>query len=159
MAEIGPAGGAVVDVVLESPVDGKRKKVTFDQIRPLAVDRPVLVLPKVSADYEVLDVVVYCDGSDFRLGMVMEVGPEKARLTIQELEGLTGKSGVTWLPMWRSGDEKSKDVKRKMKCPVGFVADIRTIDYEMIAGLVCLDGRSMLTQESKNFLDAKGFQV
>jgi hypothetical protein len=155
---IGSQDDEPVAAMIENSGSGVKKKVNFDLLRPLAVDRPVLVYPKQKAEYEILDVVVFKADGIFHMGMVMDAGTNEEGMTVQLLGGYRGKHASTWLPMWEPSGGNGNDV-RKARCPGGYTANMILLDYRDIAAVVYLDGKANLTQESKNYLDSEGFEL
>ncbi len=152
---VGPSADQPVDALIESIPHGLRKKVTFDQLRAVAIDRPVLVAPDTHPDYEACDLVVYGVGGENRLGLVLMVRVGERRLVVQCLEGRKGKRAATWLPVWIREGESVRALRR----PSLGAPATEEVCFDEVAAVVALDGNHCLTSKSVRLLDARGFAV
>ncbi len=128
---------------------------TFDQLRPMATDRPILEIPTANPDYEACDLVVYEAGEEHRIGLVLVSDTAALVLTVQCLEGRRGKRSTTWLPVW----SREGELVRALRCPSLGAAATESVRVDDVIAVVALDGTHSLTPESQRLLDAKGFRI
>ena len=144
------------EVLLEGGVGGcERKWVVREQVRPLAIERAQMFLPRKEAERRVHEVLAYEVGEEVHLGVVVVI--QEGGVMVQVLEPRKGKVEVTWVLQWRDGS--GSGVKRAQKCPPGYVAVVEDVAGGEIVGEVELDGNHVLGGDSKNFLEARGVKL
>ena len=154
----GPQGGTAVKVLLEklkAPEQGVKKWVLWEQIRPVAIGRDQLQLPRAETECRVHDTVAYDWDGGVHVGVVLSLDKEDHTVLIQVLEGRKCAADVTFLAVW-----SGQGVERRMQaCPEGYTAEVRTIESGAVHGVVELKGNHKLTEDSRLFLEALGVEA
>ena len=135
------------------------KWVDFNQIRPLAVDRDPLLLPR--QDLLLLtgimpnDVIAYADCDlNTSLGVVRSVSGSVIR--VHTLDGRRNKK-ITWLPVWRQ--ESTGKVDRWVAEKPGWSAVEADVDGKDLVTVVQLQKDFTLSDDSKKYLEGIGMEA
>ena len=141
---------------VKSPRKGTQKWVMLNEVRPMAIGREELNLPRNDADgYDLLDTVAYDWAGEIHLGVVLAFDADDSGLTVHVLEGRQGKAGSTYVLKWTGGPGGKPD-RRMEQCPEGYSADTRMVERSAVQGRVALMGNHKLTEEARTFLESIG---
>jgi hypothetical protein len=139
---------------VKAPMQGVQKWAMVQELRPMAIGRGELNLPRSEeGEYELLDMVAYEWEDEIHVGLVLAFDVEGSGLTVHVLEHRQGKAGITYVLNWTGGAGGKPD-RRVEACPEGYTADIRRIQRSVVCGRVALMGNHRLTEESKRFLES-----
>ena len=139
-----------------APNRGVKKWVKLEEVRPVAIGREELKLPRDGAgEYDLLDTVAYDWGEEVHLGMILSADKEEGTFVLHVLEPKQCKADITFVLNWTGGPGGKPD-RRMEHCPEGYVADVRAVECTAVHGRVLLMGNYKLTEEARRFLDSLG---
>ena len=139
-------------VFLRSPVSPSNAKwVAWSAVRPLAIDREPLLLPR---SYPTMDpMTLSCDDlSVIRLGYVMSITATHA--VVQYLQPATA-TVITFVRSWRNDDDHL-DLKRHVARPSGFSPVCHNVENGCFVTAVVLQKSHTLDYASKKYLESLG---
>ena len=153
-------------VFLRSPVSPSNAKwVAWSAVRPLAIDREPLLLPRSYPTMDPMtlsvdDVLVYSESCDdpsmtVRLGLVMSVTATHA--VVQYLQPAAA-TVVTFVRVWKN-DEDSSDLKRRVLQPSGFSPVCHNVENGCFVTVVVLQKNHTLDSASRKYLESLGIAV
>jgi hypothetical protein len=141
---------------LKAPGKGVRKWAMLAEVRPVAIGREELDLPRdATGECAVLDTVAYEWGGEIHLGVVLVIDMEANRVRVHVLEHKQGKAGITYIQNWTGGPGGKAD-RRMENCPDGYTADVREVERAAVFGRVTVQGNHRLTEESLRYLESLG---
>ena len=152
-------------VFLRSPVSPSNAKwVAWSAVRPLAIDREPLLLPRSYPTMDPMtlsvdDVLVYSESCDdpsvIRLGYVMSVTATHA--VVQFLQPAAA-TVVTFVRMWKNDDDHL-DLKRRVARPVGFSPVCHDVENGCFVTVAVLQKNHTLDSASRKYLESLGIAV
>jgi hypothetical protein len=152
-------------VFLRSPVTPSNAKwVAWSSVRPLAIDREPLLLPRSYPTMDPMtlsvdDVLVYSESCDdpsmIRLGYVMSVTATHA--VVQYLQPAAA-TVITFVRSWRN-DEDHLDLRRRVVQPSGFSPVCHNVENGCFITVVVLQKNHTLDSASKKYLESLGIAV
>jgi hypothetical protein len=141
---------------VKAPREGEETWAMLKELRPMAIEREELNLPRSAIDEcRVLETIAYDWDGEVHVGMVLEVSDKDRTVTVHVLEHKRTKTGVTFVMSWTGGPAGKTD-KRVDQCPAGYTAHVREIELGAVKGRVALMGNHKLSAESLNFLEGLG---
>jgi hypothetical protein len=144
---------------VKAPRLGEERWVMLEELRPIAIGREELKLPRaVTDECSVLDTVAYDWDGEVHVGMVLDVDEVERTVKVHVMEHKKNKTGITFLMNWTGGPAGKVD-KRCEQCPAGYIADVREIELEAVKGRVTLMGNHKLCDDSLAFLEGLGVET
>jgi hypothetical protein len=144
---------------VKAPRQGEERWVMLEELRPMAIGRDELKLPRSAIDEcSLLDTVAYDWDGDVHVGMVLHVNEEERTVRMHVMESKATKTGITFVMRW-TGGPKGKPDRRVDQCPDGYTADVRDIEVDAVRGRVELMGNHKLCEESLRFLEGMGIET
>jgi hypothetical protein len=144
---------------LKPPGQGVRKWAMLEEVRPVAIGREELELPRDPAnDCGVLDTVAYDWEDEVHLGVVLRMDVVEGTVRVHVLQQRECKTGVTYVLNWTGGPGGKPD-RRCEVCPEGYAAEVRVLERGAVLGRVCLMGNNKLNEESARYLESLGVET
>ncbi len=144
---------------VKAPRMGEEKWVMLEELRPVAIGRDELQLPRcVTDECSLLETIAYDWDGEIHLGMVLAMDGVDNTVTVHVLMQRKNKTGVTFVLNWTAGPMGKPD-RRLELCPVGYSADTRLIEQGAVRGRVTLMGNNKLCEESLKFLEGMGVET